>query len=37
MGKKNAESMKFWTVEEFKEFIKFNDKPISALAFKILF
>lgn len=37
MGKKNAESMKFWTVEEFKEFIKFDDKPISELAFKLLF
>lgn len=37
MGKKNAESMQFWTVEEFKKFIEFNDKPISALAFKILF
>lgn len=37
MGKKNAESMQFWTVEEFKKFIEFNDKPISALAFKVLF
>lgn len=37
MGKKNAESMQFWTVEEFKKFIKFNDKPVSALAFKVLF
>lgn len=37
MGKKNAENMQFWTVEEFKKFIEFNDKPISAIAFKILF
>lgn len=37
MGKKNAESMKFWTVKEFKQFIKYDDKPISNLAFKVLF
>lgn len=37
MGKKNAESMKFWTVEEFKQFIKFNNNQNSTLAFKILF
>ncbi|OPJ61508.1 site-specific integrase [Clostridium oryzae] len=37
MGKKNAEDMQFWTVEEFKKFISFNDKPISELAFKVLF
>lgn len=37
MGKKNANDMKFWTAEQFKTFIKFNDKPISQLAFKILF
>ncbi|KEI11777.1 tyrosine-type recombinase/integrase [Clostridium novyi] len=37
MGKKNAKSMQFWTIEEFKKFIEFNDKPISELAFKILF
>ncbi|ERI94199.1 site-specific recombinase, phage integrase family [Clostridiales bacterium oral taxon 876 str. F0540] len=37
MGKKNAESTQFWTVEEFKKFIEFDDKPISALAFKVLF
>lgn len=37
MGKKNAESMKFWTVEEFKKFIEYDDKPISSLAFKMLF
>lgn len=37
MGKKNAESMQFWTVDEFKKFIACNDKPISNLAFKVLF
>ncbi len=37
MGKKNADSMKFWTTDEFKKFINFNDKPISSLAFKVLF
>ncbi|WWU65178.1 tyrosine-type recombinase/integrase [Clostridium baratii] len=37
MGKKNANDMKFWTTEQFKTFIKFNDKPISKLAFEILF
>ncbi|RXM75326.1 site-specific integrase [Clostridium tetani] len=37
MGKKNAESMQFWTVDEFKKFIALNDKPISTLAFKVLF
>ncbi|AJA50097.1 ICEBs1 integrase [Clostridium pasteurianum DSM 525 = ATCC 6013] len=37
MGKKDAESMKFWTVEEFKKFIQFDDKSASELAFKILF
>lgn len=37
MGKKNANDMKFWTTEQFKTFIEFNDKPISQLAFKILF
>ena len=37
MGKKNANDMKFWTTEQFKTFIKFNDKPISKLAFEVLF
>lgn len=37
MGKKNASDMKFWTTEQFKTFIKFNDKPSSKLAFEILF
>ena len=38
MGKKNAESMLFWTVEEFRKFLPFvSDKPVSKLAFEILF
>ncbi|MBS5919974.1 MAG: site-specific integrase [Clostridium perfringens] len=37
MGKKNADDMKFWTTEQFKTFIKYNDKPISKLAFEVLF
>ena len=37
IGKKNAESMKFWTVEEFKQFIEYSKKPNVTLAFKILF
>lgn len=38
MGKKNADSMLFWTKEEFKKFIDYvSDKPISEIAFKILF
>lgn len=37
MGKKNADDMQFWTVKEFKKFIEYDDKPISELAFKVLF
>lgn len=38
MGKKNAESMQFWTVEEFNKFIlAVEDKPVSKAAFKLLF
>lgn len=38
MGKKNADSMLFWTVNEFRRFIPFvSDNPISKLAFKLLF
>lgn len=37
MGKKNADDMKFWTTEQFKTFIEYNDKPISKLAFEVLF
>ncbi len=38
MGKKNADSMLFWTTEEFKKFIPFvSDKPISKVIFELLF
>ncbi|MBM7562524.1 site-specific integrase [Fusibacter tunisiensis] len=38
MGKKNADSMKFWTKEEFKQFIPFiADKQISKVIFELLF
>lgn len=37
MGKKNAESMKFWTIDEFKQFIEYSNQPILTLGYKILF
>jgi len=38
MGKKNADSMQFWTVEEFKKFIAaVEDKSTSKVAFELLF
>lgn len=38
MGKKNADSMQFWTIDEFNKFILFvSDKPISKIVFHILF
>lgn len=38
MGKSQAESMKFWTQEEFGLFVEcVKDKPISYMAFKTLF
>ncbi len=38
MGKKNADEMEIWTIEEFETFIKaVDDKPISELGFKVLF
>ncbi len=38
MGRKNAESMKFWTVDEFNTFIAaVDDKPTSKVVFEILF
>ncbi|MDU5080289.1 site-specific integrase [uncultured Tissierella sp.] len=37
MGKKNADSMKIWTLDEFNKFIEFEDKPAAKLAFEILF
>ena len=38
MGKKNADGMLFWTVDEFKKFIAaISDKPTTALVFRLLF
>ncbi|MBA9087511.1 integrase [Fontibacillus solani] len=38
MGKKNADSMSFWTTDEFKKFIPaVSDKPISKAIFELLF
>lgn len=38
MGKKNADSIEFWTVEEFKMFMNIvEDKPTSKAVFNILF
>ena len=38
MGKKKADSMKFWTVDEFRQFIqKVSDKPASKMIFNLLF
>lgn len=38
MGKKNAESMEFWTVEEFNKFIEIvSSKPTSKAIFETLF
>lgn len=37
MGKRNADEMEIWTIEEFETFIKAVNKPISQLGFKVLF
>ena len=38
MGKKNADSMSFWTVDEFKQFIDVvSDKIVSKTIFNLLF
>ncbi len=38
MGKKNADSMQFWTVDEFNKFIAvIEDKPVSKVVFEVLF
>jgi integrase len=37
MGKKDADSMQFWTVEEFNRFIPHIIKPIPRIAFILLF
>lgn len=37
IGKKNADSMQIWTLEEYKKVIAFEDKPAAYLGFEILF
>lgn len=37
IGKKDSDAMQFWTLEEYKEFIKCVDNSIAKLAFEILF
>ncbi len=37
IGKKKAQDMDFWTLDEFKQFINFVDKPDVKLAFNMLF
>lgn len=38
MGKKNADSMQFWTMDEFNQFIKaIEDKPAAKVIFELLF
>lgn len=37
MGKKNADTINFWTVDEFKTFMQYIKKPIYKLIFNILF
>lgn len=38
MGRKNADSMKFWTLDEFKDFIvRVEDKIVSKVIFNLLF
>ena len=37
IGKKNAEAMKIWTLEDYKKVIALENKPAAFLAFEILF
>lgn len=37
MGKKNADSMLFWTTEEFEKFIVFSDNPSYTVIYQLLF
>lgn len=37
MGKKNADSMQFWTVDEFKQFIAYIDTPMYYVIYNMLF
>lgn len=37
MGKKNADEVSFWTVDEFNQFIKVSDNPMYTVIYQILF
>lgn len=37
IGKKNADSMKIWTLDDYKKFITLEKKPAAFVAFEILF
>ncbi|WP_413927204.1 tyrosine-type recombinase/integrase [Clostridioides sp. ES-S-0001-03] len=37
IGKKNADEMQFWTLDEFRKFMEFENKSEPRLAFEILF
>ena len=37
MGKKNADKVNFWTVDEFNQFIKHSDNPTYTVIYEILF
>ncbi len=37
IGKKQAESMQIWTLDEYKKVIAYEDKPAAFIAFEILF
>lgn len=37
IGKKKADEMEIWTLDEFEQFIKFVDKPAMKLAYEIMF
>jgi len=37
MGKKNADKLNFWTLDEFKGFIKFSDNPMYTTIYQVLF
>lgn len=37
MGKKNADGMKFWTIDEFNQFIAYSDNPTYSVMYELLF
>jgi len=37
MGKKNADKMKFWTIDEFNKFIAYSDNPTYTVMYELLF